>query len=240
MITSKDNERIKRTAKLFKSASFRKETGLIVLEGLRLCKEAEIIEELYFSKDFNESELLNKSKESFLVSNEILKKITDTVNPQGVVAVVKRPKLSLNLKPYGRYLAFENISDPSNLGAAVRTAEALNMDGIITSGTDPFSPKAIRASMGGILRLNVFEPENILEFLTMQKQRKIGAVVKGGIDIRDFSFKNDILLIGNEASGLTEKAKSICDELISIKMPGKAESLNAATAAAIFMWEMSK
>jgi len=238
MIISLSNERIKKVAKLMASSRFRKENELMVLEGERLCFEAEIIEELYYTKNGYNEELISRAKFYDEVSNEVFKKLADTITPQGVIAVVKRPNIKPILKEDGKYLAFENIQDPGNLGTVARTAEALGLSGIIVKGVDPYSPKVLRASMGAILRLPIIEPQDILEFLKQSNKRIVGTVVTNATSIKEFEFSNDIVLIGNEANGLTNEAKAICDELVTIKMAGRAESLNAAAASSIIAWEM--
>ena len=240
MISSRDNNRIKNVVRLIESARERKKQSLIVLEGERLVKEASEIEELYYTEDYILEEIIKKSKKSFLVSKEVFKKMSDTVSPQGVIALVKRPEKITELNKNGKYIAFENVQDPGNLGTAARTAEALGIDGLIINGVDVFSPKAIRASMGAVLRIPIIEPQNILEYIKNANMRIVGTVCKEGKSIKDFTFKNDIVLIGNEANGLTANAISICDEIVTIKMNGKAESLNAAAASCIFCWEMTK
>ena len=240
MISSRDNNRIKNVVRLIESARERKKQSLIVLEGERLVKEASEIEELYNTEDYILEEIIKKSKKSFLVSKEVFKKMSDTVSPQGVIALVKRPEKITELNKNGKYIAFENVQDPGNLGTAARTAEALGIDGLIINGVDVFSPKAIRASMGAVLRIPIIEPQNILEYIKNANMRIVGTVCKEGKSIKDFTFKNDIVLIGNEANGLTANAISICDEIVTIKMNGKAESLNAAAASSIICWEMTK
>ena len=240
MISSRDNNRIKNVVRLIESARERKKQSLIVLEGERLVKEASEIEELYYTEDHILEEIIKKSKKSFLVSKEVFKKMSDTVSPQGVIALVKRPEKITELNKNGKYIAFENVQDPGNLGTAARTAEALGINGLIVNGVDVFSPKAIRASMGAVLRIPIIEPQNILEYIKNANMRIVGTVCKEGKSIKDFTFKNDIVLIGNEANGLTANAISICDEIVTIKMNGKAESLNAAAASSIICWEMTK
>ena len=238
MITSLCNERIKKVAKLMSSSRFRKENELMVLEGERLCFEAETIEELYYTQNGYNEELISRAKFHDEVSKDVFKKLADTITPPGVIAVVKRPNIKPILKEDGKYLAFENIQDPGNLGTAARTAEALGLSGIIVKGVDPYSPKVLRASMGAILRLPIIEPQDILAFLKQSNKRIVGTVVSEAKSIKEFKFSNDIVLIGNEGNGLTNEAKALCDELVTIKMAGRAESLNAAAASSIIAWEM--
>lgn len=240
MITSISNERIKNLKKLITSAKERKKQSLMVLEGERLCLEAKKIKELYFTEKAKNEVLISRAEKAEEVSLAVFNKISDTITPQGVIAVVEMPQNELLLKKEGKYLAFENIQDPGNLGTVARTAEALGIDGIILKGVDPYSPKVLRASMGAILRIPLFLPDDILDFIKKSNKRIVGTVVKKAKSLKDFSFKNDIVLIGNEANGLTEKAISLCDEVITIEMAGNAESLNAAAAASIILWEMVK
>ncbi|MBQ2746618.1 MAG: RNA methyltransferase [Clostridia bacterium] len=252
-ITSKDNAEIKRIVKLQSSARERRDTGLFVAEGLRVCDDCadngiEIVM-LVLSKNYYEKQgkslnkYIEKAAETLLVSESVFSKIADTKTPQGILAVGKIPQATAKkINNGGRYVALENIADPSNLGAIARTAEAIGVDGIIVSadGCDPYSPKVIRASMGTVLRLDIIVSDNIVDDLKNSGLRLYGCVVKGGKDIRDVVFQNgSAVVIGNEANGLTEDVKKISQN-ITIPMQGFAESLNAAAAAAIAMWELKR
>lgn len=256
MITSKDNSRIKRVAGLVSSAKRRREADVFILEGTRLCSEAlrediSVLEMFYTSSaERADGELLralkNRAEFADEVSNEVFAKMSDTCSPQGVLLTV-RFKKAVPVPEKGRFIAFEKVADPSNLGAASRTAEALGFSGIILSGegTDPYSPKSLRASMGALLRLPVIYSDDFIATLIEYKSR--GFTVNGTVvdsnarHINSITFgENEVTVIGNEASGMTEEAKSVCDRLITIPMAGRAESLNAAAAAAIVMWEMCR
>lgn len=256
VITSKDNARIKRVVSIVSSAKKRRESGLFVLEGTRLCGEAlrEDISvcEMFYTASVLESHLdlikkLEKRAEfSDEVSEAVFSKLSDTCSPQGILLTVS---FKSQIKPLdtGRFIAFERVSDPSNLGAAARTAEALGFSGIILSknGVDPFSPKSLRASMGALLRLPVIYSEDFLK--TLEEYKKKGFKISGTVVDSDVMHinkteftDNEVAVIGNEANGMTDEAKKVCDRLITIPMAGKAESLNAAAAAAIVMWEMCR
>ena len=240
MITSRDNAQVKNVCKLREEKSERRKQNLMVLEGERLLSEAASIEYLYYTANSNYERFLPLAQRHEEVTPEVFKKMSDTVCPQGVLGLVALPNLTPKIDPNGKYLAFENLQDPSNLGAAARTAEAFSLSGIIVCGTDPYSPKVLRASMGAILRIPVIECDNFLEFVSALPHRKIGTVCRGGEDIRSFKFSNDIVLIGNEGNGLTKEAQDLCERLVTINMSGKAESLNASVASAIAVWEMTK
>lgn len=259
-ISSRDNRKIKETAKLISSTKYRRETGLFVIEGLRLCCDAAgcgvEIDTLFITDDAFErygdkmTELISTAKEIFSVTEEVFSKISDTSSPQGVLAVCKTPDIEQNVDKItsnGRYVVCENVSDPSNLGAISRTAEALGVNGmiIVGNGCDPFGPKAQRASMGSLVRLPLYKFREIkaaYEFLHNCSITVYASVVdREAKKVTDVSFGDgSAVVIGNEGNGLTDEAKQICDEQITIPITGRAESFNAAAAAAILLWELIK
>lgn len=253
-ISSKDNPLIKFVSLLQSSAKQRKETNLFVLEGLRICDDAYQnnirFDKLIVTKSAAEkhSEYINHfatvSQNCYILRDDLFKKISDTNSPQGIIAVAKTPEINGNISGDGRYIALENLADPSNLGAIARTAEALGVSGIIISSDscDPYSPKSLRSSMGTLLRVPIYVVDDIVEFISKNNLRAFACVVdRDATSIATQQFKDgDVLLIGNEANGLSETTKQAAYCQITIKMQGKAESLNAAAAAAIAMWEMVK
>lgn len=252
-ITSKDNPKIQKIAMLQTSARYRKETGLFAVEGLRVCDDCVdngieietliITDEFYKKQKSTLEKYISKARETLIVKSYLFEKIADTKNPQGILAVGKIPqKTADNINVNGRYIALENIADPSNLGAISRTAEAIGIDGIIVSATgcDPYSPKVLRASMGTVLRMEIIVADDLVGTLKSSGLKLFGCVVSGGKDIREAEFcDGTIVIIGNEANGLTADIKQI-SENITIPMSGSAESLNAAAAAAIALWELRR
>ena len=185
------------------------------------------------------------SDECFVIPDSLFRKISDTKSPQGIIAVCKiTDRKSSEINPRGRYVALENVADPANLGAVSRTAEALGADGLILSadGCDPYSPKALRASMGTLLRVPVFIFNDLAGELKKSGLKSFACVVdKNAESIKEQSFKGgSVVIIGNEANGITDETKAAADRLVTIPMSGRAESLNAAAAAAIAVWEMMK
>lgn len=253
-ISSKDNPLIKFVSLLQSSAKHRKENNLFVLEGLRICDDAYQnnikFDKLIVTKSATQKhyEYINRfatvSQSCYVLRDDLFKKISDTNSPQGIIAVAKIPETNGNISSRGRYVALENLADPSNLGAIARTAEALGVSGIILSADscDPYAPKSLRSSMGTLLRVPVYIVDDIVEFICKNNLRAFACVVdKDAASITSQEFKDgDILLIGNEANGLSNDTKQAAYCNITIKMHGKAESLNAAAAAAIAMWEMVK
>ena len=255
IITSRENPLIKLVAALQVSSEKRKRNGLFVLEGLRICKDAcdngikfdkLIVSDAAAEKYAADTEKFSLiSDECYKIPDSLFKKISDTKTPQGIIAVAKMPVTgSCGIDKNGKYIALENVADPSNLGAVSRTAEAFGVNGIILSsdGCDPYSPKALRASMGTLLRVPVFVTESFAETLKSTGLKRYACVVdKTAESIKEQSFGNgSVVMIGNEANGLTDSAKQSADVLVTIPMTGRAESLNAAAAAAIAMWEMMK
>ncbi len=252
-ITSRDNPLIKKIVRLQTSAKSRREEAQFVAEGFRIlldCMEnavgfSVLVISDNFLKNNNDAieQLLENAQEIICVSDSVFEKISDTKNPQGILAVIDMPKQTVNaINKNGRYIALENIADPSNLGAVSRTAEALGIDGIILSsnGCDPYSPKALRSSMGTLLRMPVIILENFIEQLKQTGMSLYGCVVRDGMPINEVNFSDgSIVIIGNEANGLTADAVN-ASQKITIPMSGKAESLNAAVAASIAMWELKK
>ena len=250
-ITSRDNALVKHIAKLQTSARYRAENREFVAEGLRICKDCidngVQIKTLVLTSEFAEkfpeqaAEFAEKAQEKVVVPNAVFGKISDTKTPQGILIIGEIPKKSAtDISVTGRYVALENIADPSNLGAVARTAEALGVDGIILSGNgcDPYSPKALRASMGTLLRMPVFVFDNFVSDLKNTDLKLYACVVSGGEIINTVAFAGgSAVLIGNEANGLTDAAVSV-SEKVTIPMRGKAESLNAAVAASIALWEL--
>ncbi len=253
-ITAKDNGRIKRVIKLQKSAQFRKEEGAFVLEGLRTIDDATEnsvkINELYFTNEILEKhpsyikKFAQNSSFCAEISQAVANNISDTATTQGIFAVAQMPENNVQIDVNKKYIALENLQDPSNLGAVARTAEALGIDAIIISGNscDPFSPKSLRASMGTLLRLPLIFTEYMSEFIKNLNMPTYACVVNGDAEkLSEVNFSGGaVCIIGNEANGLTQQTVNACKKSITIPMKGRAESLNAAAAAAIVMWEMVK
>lgn len=257
-ITSRDNQVVKAAVKLMTGAKERRERGAFIAEGVRLCNEVlenniEIIELFYTQEALNKySDVIGKleaaAEKTYLISEEVSAKISDTLSPQGVYCVGKARYNTIELdklKTDGQYVLLENLQDPSNVGAVFRTAEALGFNGAILSSDccDQFNPKAMRASMGAVFRLPLLVVNDIPA--TIKHIKSVGMRPLASVPDSDASkitcvrfFKGVVMCIGNEGNGLTQKTIEACGERVTIPMNGRAESLNAATAAAILMWEM--
>lgn len=258
IISSKDNNLVKKINKLNKSSKFRKDEKIFIAEGLRLVEDAVLsgscIDFFVFSQsalekynDFYE-EICENYKNVYIFSDSLFEYISETKSPQGVLACIKildKNILFDKISNGGKYIALENIQDPGNLGTVFRTAEALAISGVILTADccDVYSPKVVRSTMGAIFRLPFIIVNTIPEFLSQNKNlTSYAAVVSSHAkQITDIEFKNpSVCIIGNEGNGLKKETADICNEKITIPMNGRAESLNASIAAAILMWEMIK
>lgn len=257
-ITSVQNDKIKEAAKLVNSAAYRKKKGLFILEGLRLCADVHrsglraetlFVTEKAFDKYREElTPLLEVSEKSYIITEAVSEKISDTKNSQGIFLLMHTlPVPEEEVFPEkGKILLLENVQDPGNLGAISRTAEALGITELIVSGgCDIYNPKALRASMGALLRLSVRETGCIED--TIKKAENSGyrtyasTPSEDAVKITDADFTGNVLcVIGNEARGITAETLHLCNNSITIPMTGRAESLNAGAAASILMWEMVK
>ncbi len=258
VLSGKDNKTVKGAARLISSVSARREEGLFILEGARLCLDAvnaDIkIKKAFFTEKATESyfeyaeKISERAEECYTLTPELFAKISDTVSPQGIAAVCELPKSrEASVDKKGMYIALENMQDPSNLGAIARTAEALGISGLIIGkgGADPYSPKAQRAAMGSLLRLPIIIAEDFLEYIEEIKNggmNIVATVVKDADGILgEYEIpQGSVIMIGNEGNGLSSEAIAIADKKITVKMAGRNESLNASAAATLFMWEMMK
>ncbi len=255
-ITARTNDKIKYAVRLGESASLRKEAGEFFLEGARLCSDAvqtgiEIRQAFFTAKalwkysEYVES-IIAKSDECYEISAEVSQKLSGTENPQGVFCVCKAKERNdgSGINPNGKYIALENLQDPSNLGAICRSVEALGLDGLIVSGgCDVYNPKALRAAMGSSLRMNVISADNLAELILNANQKgmlTLASVPRStASDIRTVPMNGGVICcVGNEGSGLTEEVISGCAKQVVIPMNGRAESFNASAAAAILAWEL--
>ncbi|MCI9273347.1 MAG: RNA methyltransferase [Clostridiales bacterium] len=258
-ITSRDNSLIKHAKKLMNSPRYRREQRQFVVEGMRLCLDAVAsqvtIQSLFYTEQAEKryqsavEQIGLIAAKRVKVSPSVMTYLTDTQTPQGVfcvcIALDKNEcvyKMDNNPR---RILALEDIQDPSNLGTILRTAEAMGIGGVLMSRgcCDIYSPKVLRGSMGAVFRI----PFTITEDLpsSLDEMKKMGYWVYGAVPSRQaepvtgMRFpERSAVVVGNEGNGLTDTCINACGGLVTIPMPGRAESLNAATAAGILLWEM--
>ncbi|MCR4638147.1 MAG: RNA methyltransferase [Ruminococcus sp.] len=259
IITSKDNPTVKLYQKLSSSKKERLQYGLFVLEGLRIVtdalREESGITQLILTQKAQErfgEELLQadlRNTRTIVISNELGNKIASTDTTQGVFAVCRIPaarSISSIMKSGGKYLVLFGLQDPGNVGMMIRTADALGIDGVILSGScDLYSPKVIRSTMGSVFRMKI-AIENDADAL-FEELSKAGTVTSAAVidkdaqPVTECSFEGtQAVFIGNEGNGLPGVIAQRCTRRVIIPMHGNINSLNAAMAAGILMWELSK
>ena len=264
MIESLNSPHIARVKALISSRGVkeRKNSGLFVAEGLQCAKEAlstsdnksgfkgPLIETLFLTsngrakleqvKDLH----LNKAANIIDVSDEVMKEMSETITPQGVLAIcsiTKSELSSIKLNGNRRYIYLSEIQDPGNAGTILRSADAFGMDGVITSpgSVDMFSPKVVRSTAGSLWHIPVFESVGLAEILKLDLQA-ISLGAEGEKPLSDFEPSGDVVAIfGNEARGLSSIESMNGVEIVNIPMPGDAESLNLSAAATIVMYHLS-
>lgn len=184
-----------------------------------------------------------------IISDKVFKNLSDTVNPQGVLAIVRQPRYELEdmlKKSNGLLIFLENLQDPGNLGTILRTAEAAGCTGIIAdkNTVDLFNPKVVRSTMGAAFRMPFISVDSLEDTVSMAKNAGFtfyAAHLGGEKSCYEFDYTEPTaFLIGNEGNGLTDEAAELADEKILIPMDGQAESLNAAMATGILIYEAKR
>lgn len=259
IIKSKENKNIKYISKLISSAKFRREERRFVTEGVRLCEEAlknnaDIDIFIYSVSAMTKyvdivGKLLNTAKLSICVEDSIFCALSDTKTPQGVLCVVKTLDKQAHfdkINKNGIILALDNIQDPSNLGTILRTADALGVSGVVMSSDccDVYSPKVVRGSMGAMFRIPFVIVDDLSEYINEYNAYGVSyacVLSKDALTVEKAQFTAPVMsVIGNEGNGIREDVINACTYKLYIPMHNNAESLNAAVAASIIMWEMVK
>ncbi|RKD31483.1 TrmH family RNA methyltransferase [Lacrimispora algidixylanolytica] len=255
MITSSANAKVKNVMNLVKKAKVRKLSGLFVAEGLRIFREIprDMIDSLFVSESFLKDESHRKLIEGLsceVVSDEVFNAMSDTQTPQGILALVRQFSYKMeDLQTKGSpvfLMILESIQDPGNLGTIIRAGEGAGVTGIIMDDAtaDIYNPKVIRSTMGSICRVPFVYTNDLsgtLKNLKVQGVRLYAAHLDGRNNYEKEDYTVDTgFLIGNEGNGLTEETSALADALVKIPMMGKVESLNAAVAASILMFEAAR
>jgi TrmH family RNA methyltransferase len=223
------NPRVQAVARLHR-ADERRRTGLTLLEGPHLVGEA-----LAAGVPLAEIFAVDSSfAGATLLSQPALERLSSTQTPQSPVAVMPIPKHSLD--PRRSLLVAWDISDPGNLGTMIRTAAAFGLDVAVLGGTDPWSPKTLRGGAGAHFHTSVVEIDDLTEIQAL----RVATVLGDGDPPNALPRGRLALLIGSEAHGLPPEAMTSAEIKISIPMPGRTESLNAAAAAAILCYEVAQ
>ena len=257
MISSTSNQQIKNLILLQTKSKAREKQNAFVIEGVKMFEEVryqskESLVKTYVAESLYE-ELKVSSPKYFegidyeIVTDQVFKEISETMTPQGILAVVKKPSYDLEsmiAKDNATLLVLEDIRDPGNLGTMVRTAEGAGVTGIIlsSSSVDMFNPKVIRSTMGAIYRVPfvyVDDMVSILKYLQNNEVSTYAAHLSATKFYDEITYpKKTAMIIGNEANGIKEETAKAASAFIKIPMEGNVESLNAGVAAAILMYEV--
>lgn len=258
MISSTSNSQVREVIRLQTQAKARNKAGVFVAEGSRIFTEIpkNLIKKAYITVSFHKSIQEDNNKDSSIirsilnyvqydiVEDNVFKQMSDTITPQGILAVVRKNECCFEKMMGGHtYIILENLQDPGNLGTIIRTAEGAGVSGVIMNhGTvDIYNSKVVRATMGAIFRVPFMYTDDLKSTIVRLKNEDI-RIYAAHLDGKKYYSEPDYnqpsaFVIGNEGNGLSDEISSMADELIIIPMSGKVESLNAANAATILMYE---
>ena len=255
MIESLNSPHVARVKALIGSRGVkeRRNTGQFVAEGMQFAREALLshngpqIETLYLTVNGRNKvdEIADVTRLNVIeVSDEVMKELSETITPQGILAICTIPKIefgSINLNGSRKFIYLSEVQDPGNAGTILRSADAFGMDAVITSpgSVDMYSPKVVRSTAGSLWHIPVFESVAIKDLLSLGiKAISLGA--NGSKPLSSFVPAGDtVAVFGNEARGLATAQEVAQIEVVSIPMPGNAESLNLSAAASIVMYHLS-
>lgn len=260
VITSMENSYIKKITAL-RLTKFRDETGLFVLAGIRLAEEAAQsdwqIEACLFTPDSADSPRINSLIKSLTqrncrilqISQKILRKICDTEQPQGIIAIVKKRLFNLAdilAASLPLIVVLDAVQDPGNAGSIIRAADAAGASGIITlpGCTDLYNSKAVRTSMGSVFHLPIVDMKDADLFIRIMAENNI-EILATAWENSEVYYKSSFLqplalVLGNEGNGINSRLLANSDKILNIPMPGQAESLNVGQAAAVLLLEAAR
>ena len=261
VITSTSNQKVKRLVELKKKRKARDEAGLFLAEGVRMTSEvpAGFLREIYVSEEFYEKEerwvdrIRKESSASLeVLAEHVFQYVSDTKTPQGILCVIEQRKCLVEEVILARedrnplLLILDNVQDPGNLGTILRTAEGAGITGVVMSRdcVDIYNPKTIRATMGSVFRIPFCYSEQLNAVIEQIKKagiRTFAAHLKGKSDYDDQDYcAPAAFMIGNEGNGLSKEIADLADVFVKIPMEGNVESLNAAIASAVLMFEAGR
>lgn len=256
MITSTSNARVKELMQLQKKSKVRNEQGVFLVEGVKMYQEIPqgqlvkvYVSETFADKQKEEINRLKDRRKLEYLSDHVFQYVSDTKTPQGILCVVRQSSYCLEdiLEAEDAHLlVLDNLQDPGNLGTILRTAEGAGVTGIIISkeSVDIYNPKVIRSTMGSIYRVPFVYVEDLKEAIAKVKAHGIFTYAahldgKNSYDKEDYT-KKTAFLIGNEGNGLRKEIADLADTWIRIPMQGQVESLNAAIATSVLMFETAR
>ena len=252
-ISSKDNSLIKHIKKL-KEKKYRQQYGEYVVEGLKLIKEAinenAKIRKIIICESEDNTEMIENHLryeiarfDCVLVPHNIFKTLSDVETPQGIMAIIEKSHASKKIDfNTDIIVALDDVQDPGNLGTILRTIDSIGLKQVLVSKNtvDCYNSKVIRSTMGAIFRVNVIECDDLCNTLTLTKNNGFKIMVtslKAKKSIYDVKYQKKVIVVGNEANGVSESVIKLADEKLIIPMRGKTESLNVAVATGVILYE---
>ena len=253
VISSKDNDLIKHIKKL-KDKKHRDESNEYIIEGVKLIEEAVkekarikkiiVCEDTTRTYEIPTNIMYEIAKyECVYVTNKVFASITQVTNPQGIMAIIEKGDTNVQIDyTQDIIVALDDVQDPGNLGTILRTVDSIGLNQIIVSkGTaDAFNSKVVRSTMGAIFRVKIIEVENLPQAIKEMRKHHFKLMVTSlqtKNSIYEIDFNKKIIVIGNEANGVSKEIQDMADEKAKIPMLGRTESLNASVAAGVVMYE---
>lgn len=243
-ITSRHNPLMGHIRKLVGSAAYRRETGEFLCDSPKLLQEALLWQaEITAVVTISPLPRLPEHIRQVQVPEDIMSSISPVKTPQGMLFTCRLPQAPLPRSLTGRrYVLLDGVQDPGNVGTILRTLDAFDADGLLLTGgcADPYGWKAVRSSMGAVFRRPIYfgSPEELAALLHRSDLPLYGAALREDtVDARQADYTRCVLAIGSEGRGLSREVLDLCDQTIRIPMSDRCESLNAAIAAAVLLWE---
>ncbi|MDR1784837.1 MAG: RNA methyltransferase [Endomicrobium sp.] len=249
MIIKSTRNKIFKYALKLQNKKVRSKSRLFLVEGKKQVKDIPKnwnIRQIFISERYKD--IITDFKKTTIFSDYLFNKLSVTKSPQGIMALIEKKYYNTKdvIKNYGKFIILENIQDPGNLGTIIRSADAFGIKAVFVSkgSADLYSDKTLRATMGSIFHLPVIDNIEVKDILDSMKNEKIltlAASPKGKKYLSEISLKTkSAFIIGNEARGIKNETENLTDISVKIYMSGKTKSLNAAIAASIIMYEISK
>ncbi len=247
VITSRDNERVRRVCRLLDDAAARAEAGRFAAESAKLCGDLAAVLppcEVYYTAAALQKDprLAQLPGEHFLVADHVAEKLSRTRTPQGVWCVFKTPPVAAEALTGRRILALDGVQDPGNLGAVLRSAAAFGWQGVLLGPgcADPYGIKALRAGMSSTVKLPVAKTADLAAQLTALRAKGytcLAARLQDSQELPPVSPETPcVLVVGSEGQGICPAVAAACDVSVRIPIASAMESLNAAVAASVLMW----
>lgn len=247
LITGRTNPLMTHIRKLSASRSYRESAGEFLCDGYKLLEEAikwkARITTIVYAEG-TEIPYDAPCARMVRVPKDLMKSVSPSDSPQGVLFLCRTERAALPQKLSGRrYIVLDGVQDPGNVGTVLRTADAFDADAMIcvNACADIYNPKTVRATMGAVFRRPVYEcpPEEMKNALSNSGIPLYGAALREDTeDARSVDLSRAAVAVGSEGSGLSEEVLALCDKTIRIPMSERCESLNAASAATVLLWEM--